>query len=552
MARVPSKSDLKKNLRELEQRLAERPLDLDARMRLARTLRLLQRLEDAVAQYSAVARSLSLGGHPLQAIAVLKELLQVAPRHEETLLLLAKLYARTGGGEGAPRRRVAMPVVEAGAPSGAVRLFDADTPLTATSLWRAIAPAAPATIVHSTDPHASVDARTDGPTNVVYAAHEVGARLDEEAAPPRPEPSEPEPSEPGQSEPGQSEPEPSEPGEPHDDLLDQLPPDLGPFDMAQAHAESGEGAAEVPDVDFGDDYEVMGQMTTAELLLPQVPLFSSLSPAAFVELSHAMVFVKAAAGDTLFEEGQPADSCIVISRGRARVSRRNKHTGTDVELMLLGEGDLAGVFALMAAQTRQASLTALTALEYFEIDRQAVDALVDKHPAMRATLARFFRDRLLASLLASLPFFQTLDVRARQALVRRFQDRDYAAGDELFFEGAENDGLWVVLEGRVTMTRERGADERRRAELLPGDYVGSLARIHGMGTDLGAVASSPTTCALLPHKVFSELLDEHDDLAALRERFMAAGLMVGERVFAGNGTLTGHLVGLPTTDPDRA
>ena len=61
-----------------------------------RTLRLLKSPEQAINHYQQVARYLSLAGKPLMAIMVLKELLQVDPKHQETLMFIAKLYARTG------------------------------------------------------------------------------------------------------------------------------------------------------------------------------------------------------------------------------------------------------------------------------------------------------------------------------------------------------------------------------------------------------------------------------------------------------------------------
>ena len=470
---MPKKGELKKNLRALQERLQERPMDLDARMRVARTYRLLARPDDAVAHYAAVARYLSLAGHPLQAIAVLKELLQVDPKHEETLLFLAKLYARTRAADVTNRGRVAVPILdpdEMSASGGGVETLNDGIPLTSTGIWRAIAPASPASL----------------------------------APDPKPD-------------------EPVEDG----DVVEETDLDLERRRPADTEA-TGD-----PAISAADDFEVLGQMTTGDVLLPQVPLFSSLSPEAFVHLSHAMIFQKAAAGQAVFEEGQPGDSCIVISRGRARVTRGG------VELMHLSEGDIAGVFALMSAQTRQASLTAASDLEYFEIDRLAVDELIGKYPAMRATLTRFFRERLLLSLLASLPFFQSLAAAERQELARRFVDREYEPGDELFFEGAENDGLWVVLEGRVGVQKEGGD---KKLDLAPGDYVGSLARIDTAQTDLSAVAKTVARCAVLPHKAFSELLERHEKIADVKERFEQAGLMVGAHVFAGNGTVTGHLV----------
>ena len=88
------KAELRKNFKALKAILISKPNDLDARIRTARTLRLMGKNRDAVKHYRAVARYLAIGGQPLSAIAVLKELLQIDPEHSETLLFLAKIYAQ--------------------------------------------------------------------------------------------------------------------------------------------------------------------------------------------------------------------------------------------------------------------------------------------------------------------------------------------------------------------------------------------------------------------------------------------------------------------------
>lgn len=461
MPSMPTKSDLKKNLAALKERLVVQPMDLDARMRLARTLRLLGKGPDAVAHYGAVARYLSLAGHPLQAIAVLKELLQVDPQHEETLLFLAKLYARTRAADGTNRGRVAVPILD-GPEVGA---FPEGIPETATALWRAIRP-------------------TDASDlSVVKEPEDVGAETE------------------------------------------RLP-------RADVDAETkslDDAFAAAPDL--SQDFEILGAVTTEDLVLPQVPLFSSLSPDAFVHLGHAMVFQRAAAGASVFRAGDPGDSMVVVAKGRARVHR--VVDGVDVELAILSEGDFAGVFALMAGQPRQADLSATTDLEYFEIDRLAVDDLVRKHPQVKVSLQRFFRERLILNLLATLPVFSGLTATERRGVAARFVDRRYDAGDELFFEGAEHDGLWLVLAGKVDVVGEG----RAPLGLVPGDYVGTFAGVDAAQADLGAVATTPTRCALLTHKSFTDLLRAHKDLARARDAFAAHGLMVGQHVFCGDGRM---------------
>lgn len=494
---LPSKSELKKNLRTLQEVLREHPMDLDARMRVARTYRLLGRKEDAVAHYAAVARYLSLAGHPLQAIAVLKELLQVDPKHDETLLFLAKLYARTRAADATNRGRVAVPILEARdvEQASVLQTLHDGIPLTTTGIWRAIAPV-----------------RADE-LEVIKQPEDIGAEVVAEGSATVRQPL----------------------------FSDE---EATAVDRNLDKSEGTGDAVDGVDADLGGDFGPLAHVTPGDVVLPQVPLFSSLSPEAFVQLSHAMVMQKAKAGTVVFEQGEPGDSCIVISRGRAQVYRKGAD-GEEIELMQLSEGDLAGVFALMSAQTRQASLRAVTELEFFEIDRSAVDDLMQTWPSVRMALHKFFRERLLLNVLASLPFFQKLDARERQDIMRRFQDRDYQPGDELFFEGAENDGLWVILEGRVHVgSTDIDGSVQKKLELAAGDYVGSLARVDAAQADLSAVAKTVAAAAVLPHKAFSDLLSQHKDIAGVREKFRAAGILVGEHVFAGNGTLAGHLLGV--------
>lgn len=517
MPSMPTKSELKKNLKALKGRLERRPMDLDARMRMARTHRLLGDKKQAVAHYRSVARYLSLAGQPLQAIAVLKELLQVDPKHEETLLFLAKLYARTRVSEGQARGRVAVPIADP--PTGPIALPEG-LPPSASGLWNAIRPMATDvfTVVHEADEVGAEVGGDDEDLSIASELRELEDTLDLD----------------------------------EDDIVEESRADDGPFlDDATAVARPSarapgadptrsedpfEGALDASD----DEYEILGMLSTEDILLPQVPLFSSLPPEAFVDLGHAMVFHRAQEGTVIFEEGDPGDSFIVISRGRARASRVVEG-GEEIELMQLGDGDFAGLFALLAAQQRNARLTALTYLEYFEIDRLAVDQLIEKHPQVRAALAHFFRERLLLNLLAALPCFSTLSASERQDLSRRFKNKAHEPEDELFYQGFEHDGLWVLLEGKVRVGKE---GEPPELTLVPGDFVGSFAASDDGEAELGAIADEKCVVALLSHKAFNDVLKVHPDLVGVRRAFEETGLMISEHVFAGNGRLPGRLVNL--------
>lgn len=497
MSQMPKKSELKKNLRALKARLERKPLDLDARMRIARTYRLLGDRKPAVEHYSAVARYLSLAGQPLQAIAVLKELLQVEPQHEETLHFLATLYARTGVNI-PPSRQKAPPVAEPR--SGPIALPEG-LPNSPSAVWNAIRPMA--TDVYTVvldNGDLEVMASEDQEVSVANELRELEDTLDL--------------------------------GD--EDILEEAPRDPIP-----SAAKSDDDFREDSDASM-DAYELLDEVSSENVLLPKVPLFSSLPPAAFVDLGKAMAFRKAKEGEVIFEEGAPGDSFIVLASGRARASRVGEDE-QEIELAQLGTGDFAGLFALLAAQKRNARLTALSYVEYFEIDRKAVETLVEKHPQVKSALAHFFRERLLQNLLAVLPCFSSLSADDRLDLVRRLKNKEYEEEDDLFYQGFEHDGLWVVLEGKVHVGKEGLPPEQT---LVPGDYVGSFAGVDGAATELCATAGEHAVVALLSHKVFGDILKEHPNLSEVRRAFADAGTMLTDHVFAGNGRLPGRLVNL--------
>lgn len=455
MSTLPSKAELKKNLKLLKERLEARPMDLDARMRIARTYRLLGDGNDAVAHYGAVARYLSLAGHPLQAIAVLKELLQVNAQHEETLLFLAKLYARTRAADVTNRGRVAVPIHDGPAPGateGGVEALDS-MPSTATGIWRAIRP----------EPTAELQ--------IIRDADEVGATI--------------------------------EPDEVSDD------------DVIADSIELSQSAVKRQGAQFEDS------------VLTRVPLFSSLDARAFVSLGHAMVLLRAKAGEVVFSAGDPGDSCLVVTKGTARVTRIVD--GHELEIGKLVPGDVAGVFALVAADVRQASMTAETDLEYFEIDRLAVSELIHQHPSARTSLLGFVRERLLASLLIDVPLFKAMSAADKLALPSLFLEKELADGDELFNAFDETDGLWIVLDGAAVVGDE-GVEEGKmseRASLRVGDWVACLAGTVGAEAGLTALARGRTVVAFLPHKVLSPLFAKGGKAKLGNARGLSDQVLVG-------------------------
>lgn len=462
---MPSKGELKRNLKLLKERLESRPMDLDARMRIARTYRLLNDASEAVAHYGAVARYLSLAGHPLQAVAVLKELLQVDARHEESLLFLAKLYARTRAADISNRGRVAVPIATDDGDDTVMPLEDG-LPHTTTGIWRAIRPS------------------TTDDLSIIRDAEDIGAVVDDN--------------------------DDDSDDDNDDDVSDVI--DRGDHvsvdgDMVvedspiDPPAEDTEGVEEVDDADVDPiDNSIESSV------LARVPLFASLDAASFQQLSASMVLLTAEPGEILFSEGEPGDSCLVIARGEAVVTR-TLEDGVVVERSRLRPGDVAGVFALVAAEVRQATLTAVGNVEYFEVDRDVVTALLKDNPATRAALLPFIRERVVDMLFLEVPLLMTLPAPARQELRERLSDKRYDDDDEVFSAWADTDGLWVVVAGEVIVGEELDdAPFRIDARLQVGDWLVCAAASVDDIAGVTAQAVGETVLLALPHVAVAPLL----------------------------------------------
>jgi CRP/FNR family transcriptional regulator, cyclic AMP receptor protein len=93
-------------------------------------------------------------------------------------------------------------------------------------------------------------------------------------------------------------------------------------------------------------------------LLQRVPLFAGLPPADLRAVARDSRHVVKQKSATIFEEGSPADSCYVITSGRAKVVLSGR-AGTEVILGTVESLELVGELSLLDSRPRSAGLVAL-------------------------------------------------------------------------------------------------------------------------------------------------------------------------------------------------
>jgi CRP-like cAMP-binding protein len=246
-----------------------------------------------------------------------------------------------------------------------------------------------------------------------------------------------------------------------------------------------------------------------DVALPRVPIFSDLTRDAFIALTEGMLLRRVLAGDAVVEEGERGASFYVVASGALTVTKRDER-GDRVKLARLGEGEFFGEMAILSGAPRRATVTAETDAELLELRAEVLLDLARRHPHLATSVQRFYRQRLLANAMAVSPVFRPFSRDDRRAVMARFRSREVAAGEVVIQEGRLSDGLYVVLDGGLRVTRWRaGGGLVEVAELREADVFGELSCLRKTPATATVTARRPSTLLRLPREGFDELVLSH-------------------------------------------
>ena len=98
--------------------------------------------------------------------------------------------------------------------------------------------------------------------------------------------------------------------------------------------------------------------------------------------------------------------------------------------------------------------------------------------------------------MTDIPLFQGIGPAARRELEARAVTRHFAPGEVLFTAGSEARGLFVIVEGRVRVTRGGRGRPQVVHEEGPGGTLGEVPLFDGGGYPATAVAREATRCVV--------------------------------------------------------
>ena len=165
----------------------------------------------------------------------------------------------------------------------------------------------------------------------------------------------------------------------------------------------------------------MGEGEDVARLLARVSLFADLSEPDLRELAQVAVPRSYEAGQVVFREGDPGDTCFVVRSGAARVTRRHSD-GRVITLSELRPGAIFGELAMFGGETRSATVEVLEPMRALGILAADLRRLILRHPDIGMKMLEGLANRLrAANERIARQSFQTVAGRVASALLGQVQ-----------------------------------------------------------------------------------------------------------------------------------
>ncbi|HET9986918.1 MAG TPA: cyclic nucleotide-binding domain-containing protein [Kofleriaceae bacterium] len=272
-------------------------------------------------------------------------------------------------------------------------------------------------------------------------------------------------------------------------------------------------------LDDFDDVEIE-VVDPHRLALLRTPVFAELPAATLEQLIARLELRDLYNGEVVFREGDAGASMFVISEGEVEVETAGQ------DLATLGPGAFFGEIALVTDLPRSATVRAKGRVELLALDREVVRGAAERSPEIVTALLHFVRDRLVDRVARTSPLFRPFSDDERALLASRFEVVEVDAGTRLITFGQRADGLYVMLAGKVDVTR---TGEGSLATLASGDVFGEMSLMGNRGSTADVLAKTRVLALRLPAAVFQEIivtypqvLEYLGDLTSSRSRLSRA------------------------------
>ena len=140
-------------------------------------------------------------------------------------------------------------------------------------------------------------------------------------------------------------------------------------------------------------------------------------------------------------------------------------------------------------------------------------------PRPRSPVRREWVDSAVCSLeyrlklIGRLPFFRHLSRQAILEINRLFEDREFTAGQTIYFEGDPAESLYIVTTGKVKLLRDTSLGREVLLDILQsGEYFGNITHLNKKEYTETAIAHTGGCILRISAKNFESILVRHPDV----------------------------------------
>jgi len=254
--------------------------------------------------------------------------------------------------------------------------------------------------------------------------------------------------------------------------------------------------------------------------LASTPLLSGMSGKQLESFIDSLELRHIDAGEGIYSLGDLGEHLYLIGMGQVTLLTTDAQ-GRKRVFSQLKEGDFFGERAFMSRVAHKDEALAETDCTIMAMDRSTFDRWVEEHPEMRSTVEEFYRQRVLARLLAITPLFEGVPDSARRALADKFVLRTFA-DDELIMSANENgETFYVIRSGHVNLVVSGPKGEEALSTTLgEGEFFGEVALLTGRPRTATIHAQGPVELMELSHADFDAISGEFPSIRKVLEDYM--------------------------------
>ena len=249
----------------------------------------------------------------------------------------------------------------------------------------------------------------------------------------------------------------------------------------------------------------------------RLPLFASLTTLQVREFLLGSELHQPKAGDMVFRRNDYTNSLYSILDGEIGIQ---VDPANPKQMVTIGRGQFFGEMGLISGRRRTATTVATKPSLLLEVDRNTMVRLVRSVPDVKAALDREAVSRQIRTYLAPTATNEILADVVRTAKVVEFKPNEV-----LIEEGAQDDAVYLLRKGSVTVSRRIGGKDVVIAYLPAGNYVGEMAMLMNARRAATVKAAVATEAIKIDSATFRTLVSEFPEVRREVEKRLESRLI---------------------------